>query len=130
MDISTVCDLYSPSVNEMGDYVDKIPSFANIKGLRCACGSRKDKIYETNTMFSNHTKTKAHQKWLANLNLNKTNYYVEVEELKDTVQQQRLIIAKLERESQNKTMTIEYLTQQLIAKNANQQTVNNLLGFD
>jgi hypothetical protein len=107
-------DIYSPSVDQNGNYVDRIPSFCLIKkGLRCPCGSRKDKIYETNTIFSAHIKSKTHQKWIESLNLNKVNYYVENEELKETIMNQRLIIAKYEKALHNKIITIDYLSLQL-----------------
>ena len=131
MELATEPDTYSPSLDDMGNYIDKIPPFATIKhGMRCPCGSRKDKVYETHGVFSQHVKSKAHQKWLQGLNLNKANYYIENEELKTTVQQQRMVIAKLEKELQNKMMTIDFLTQQLASKIGNQKVVNNLLDFD
>lgn len=130
MELVTEPDVYSPSIDDSGDYADKIPSFNNIKhGIRCPCGSRRDKVYETYSIFSQHIKSKAHQKWLQNLNLNKANYYIENEELKTTVQQQRMVIAKLEKELQNKIMTIDFLTQQLATKNTNQKPVIDLLDF-
>ena len=114
MELVTEPDLYCPSINELGNYIDKVPSFHIIKkGVICPCGSRKDKTYETHTTFSQHTKTKMHQKWLQNLNLNKANYYVENERLKETIQTQRLIIAKMEKDLANKLLTVDYLTQQL-----------------
>lgn len=64
------------------------------------------------------------------MNMNKANLYVENEELKSTVQQQRLVIAKLEKDLQNKLMTIDFLTQQLTAKSSNTIAVKNLLEFD
>jgi hypothetical protein len=79
----------------------------------CPCGSRKDKLYESHTSFITHIKTKNHQKWLSNLNLNKINYYIENEKLQETIQNQRLIIAKLEKDVNTKIMTIDYLSQQL-----------------
>ena len=131
MELATEPDIYCPSIDDIGNYMDKIPSFANIKhGIRCPCGSRKDKVYEKYSIFSQHIKSKAHQKWLQNLNLNKANYYIENEELKTTIQQQRMIIAKLEKEVQNKMMTIDFLTQQLTSKNVNQPVTSNLLDFD
>ena len=128
-------DIYSPSVDEKGNYIDKIPSFNIIKkGLLCPCGSRKDKIYENHTMFTTHIKTKSHQSWLVSLNFNKANYYIENNILKDTVQNQKLIIAKLEKDVQTKIMTIDYLTQQINQLNQVNQiqcnTVFNLLEFD
>jgi len=132
MELVVEPDIYAPSINEIGQYVDKIPSFYSIKkGLTCPCGSRKDKVYENYTSFSNHIKTKIHQKWLENLNLNKANYYIENEQLRETIQNQRIIIAKLEKDVQTKIMTIDYLTQQLQKKTEpqNYQTIN-LLDFD
>lgn len=129
MELVTEADLYTPSIDNFGNYIDKTPSFNNLKcGIRCPCGSRKDKTYDTSSAFSTHTKSKTHQKWLDNLNLNKTNYYVENEKLKHTLQDQRMIIAKMDIELQNKMMTIDYLTKQLIGNTG--KTVDNLLNFD
>jgi hypothetical protein len=129
MELVLESDVYAPSMDEAGNYVDKIPSFHIIKkGLLCPCGSRKDKSYDTNSTFSAHIKTKTHQKWIASLNLNKINYYIENEKLVDTVQNQRLIIAKLEKDVGNKIMTIDYLTQQL-NKNKTCVIVNDLIDF-
>ena len=128
MSLITETDIYAPSVDDCGNYVDKIPSFNNlVHGLRCPCGSRKDKTYDTHMSFTSHIKTKTHQKWLGDLTLNKTNYYVENESLKTTLQSQRQIIAKLEIELHVKTTTVESLVQQLTAKKI---AVGNLLSFD
>ena len=129
MDLVVQPDVYSPSIDTAGNYIDKIPSFNITKGIYCLCGARKDKIYETRTTFSNHTKTKIHQLWLESLNLNKANYYIENEELKITLNNQKLIIARLEKDVQTKIMTIDYLTQQLNI-NKNSKIVNDLLNFD
>jgi len=135
-ELVTEPDIYCPSIDENGNYMDRIPSFHIMKkGVLCPCGSRKDKVYETHSVFSAHTKTKVHQKWLSTLNMNKANYYVENESLKNTIYNQRLIIAKLERDLNNRIMTIDYLTQQL-NKNTNTNNTNNtnntinLLEFD
>jgi inner membrane protein involved in colicin E2 resistance len=141
MDLVIEPDIYAPSIDDNGNYIDKIPSFNIIKkGLYCPCGARKDKIYDTHTVFSGHIKSKTHQKWLDNLNLNKANYYIENEKLNEILQNQKLIIAKLEKDIHNKSMTIDYLTQQLtkantlnsnsIINNNNNKTVTNLLDFD
>lgn len=119
-------DIYEPSIDEYGNYVDKMPSFHIIKkGLSCPCGSRKDKIYETATNFSNHIKTKHHEKWLTSLNLNKANYYVENIRLKETIENQKKIIAKMEKEIINRNQTIYCLTQEKMAP-----IVDDLLLFD
>jgi hypothetical protein len=130
MELVVEPDIYSPSIDEMGNYIDKVPSFNIIKkGLLCPCGSRKDKLYESHSSFITHIKTKNHQKWLSNLNLNKVNYYIENEKLQETIQNQRLIIAKLEKDVNTKIMTIDYLSQQLNTniKQKNEVTVMNLL---
>ena len=66
---------------------------------------------------------------MSDLNLNKANYYVENQQLNVTIQNQRLIIAKLEKDVQNKMMTIDYLTQQL-HKKCNENVVTDLLDLD
>ena len=130
MELVTEPDVYSPSIDVNGNYIDSIPSFNIInKGVSCPCGSRKGKIYETHTVFSTHIKTKCNQKWLSNLNLNKANYYVENENLKETIQTQRFVIAKLEKDMNNKLLTIDYLTKQL-HNITNPTVVKNLLDFD
>jgi sensor domain CHASE-containing protein len=63
------------------------------------------------------------------LNVNKANYYIENEKLKETVNNQRMIIARMEKEINTKVMTIDYLTMQLTNKN-NSEIVSNLLDFD
>ncbi len=127
MEIVAEPELYSPSLDMVGNYIDVIPSIRN--GLRCPCGSRKDKTYDTHTMFATHIKSKTHQKWLATVNLNKSNYYIENEKLKETLQNQRLMIAKLDKDLQHKNMTIDYLTQQLCVMKPN-QIVRDLISFD
>jgi hypothetical protein len=130
MDLVVEPDIYSPSIDDKGMYIDKVPPFNFIKkGLTCPCGSRKDKIYETRSVFVSHTNTKIHQKWIESLNMNRSNFYVELEKAKEVISSQRLIIAKLEKDVNNKNMTIDYLTQQLhkTLPNVNTNTTINLL---
>jgi hypothetical protein len=129
MDLTIEPDVYAPSIDEHGNYVDMLPSFHIIKnGIYCPCGSRKNKNYETHQKFSTHIKSQAHKKWLENLNLNKTNYYVDCNKLNELVKNQRLIIAQMELDVNNKNRTIDYLTHQLTLKNST--TVTNLLELD
>jgi hypothetical protein len=114
MDITITPDTYTPSVDNNGNYVDNIPIVKN--GLFCPCGSRKDKTYENSTKFATHTKTKSHQKWLMILNQNKANYYVEMLKNKELVENQQKIITQLENQLHKKTLTIDYLTDQLTNK--------------
>ena len=64
------------------------------------------------------------------MNTNKSNFFLENISLKDTISNQKQIIGKLEKEIQVKLKTIDYLTQQMTMKDANYNTVNNLLDFD
>jgi hypothetical protein len=137
MELVVEPDIYAPSIDDNGLYIDKVPPFNYIKkGLVCPCGSRKDKVYESHSVFISHTKTKAHQKWIESLNLNRANFYVEFEKSKEVISNQRLIIAKLEKDINNKILTIDYLTQQLYKaslidkKSESTNITNNLLDFD
>ena len=132
MELIVESDIYAPTMDDLGNYIDKIPSFIHLPcGLRCPCGSRKDKVYETSALFSSHIKTKKHKSWLISVNLNKTNYYVENEKLKETIQNQKMIIATYEKALNNKKLIIHSLLQQMPPISANDSvTVNNLLEFD
>jgi hypothetical protein len=125
MALATEPDTYCPNIDEHGNYADRIPSFntaALANGLRCPCGTRKDKVYASAAMFASHIKTKTHEKWLQDLNANKANFYIENKKLRDLVQSQKIMLGKMEVDLMNKSLTIDYLTQQLIAKNATQST--------
>jgi hypothetical protein len=129
MELTIEPEIYVPGIDSIGNYIDQLPSLACMKhGIRCPCGTRKDKTYDSSSAIHAHMKTLTHQKWLHQLNLNKANYYIETEQLKQTLHSQKLIIAKLERELQNKIMTIDYLTQQLCKKPNEIKT--DLLDFD
>ena len=127
MEITITPDIYTPRVNNTGNYIDNIPIIKN--GLFCPCGTRKDKTYENTTKFASHIKSKSHQKWLIILNQNKANYYVEMLKNKELVENQQKIIAQLENQLHKKTLTIDYLTEQLTK--TNQQSSNiDLLDFN
>ena len=128
MDITITPDTYTPSVNSEGNYIDSIPIIKT--GLYCPCGSRKDKTYENVSKFATHIKTKTHQKWLANLNQNKANYYVEMLTNKELVENQKKIISQLENQLYKKTLTIDYLTEQLTTKTKQQKCDIDLLDFN
>lgn len=131
MDLIVEPDIYTPSIDDNGNYIDKVPSFNNIKnGIRCPCGTRKDKTYDCMGYFVNHIKTQTHKKWLSNMNLNKSNYYIENIQLRETIQNQKLIIAKYEKEINTKSKTIDYLTEQLVLKDAVNSGNIDLLNFD
>lgn len=89
-------DTYYPSINEEGNYIDKIPFNFNVaQGFYCPCGTRKDKIcFNTKSKLSAHFKTNAHELWVKCLNLNKNNYFMENEELKKIIEEQKLQISE------------------------------------
>lgn len=130
MDLSLESDIYEPNIDDSGNYTDYLPPSSKFKnGLRCPCGARKDHIFDTRPSFSSHIKTKTHQKWLNELNTNKMNFYTECEKLKEVVNSQKLIIARLEKEVTTKLKTIDYLTQQLMNKETEHNELD-LLSFD
>jgi hypothetical protein len=96
MEIALDAELYCPSVNDNGQYVDTTSAFKG--GMRCPCGSRKDKIYTTTTAWKSHIRTDTHRRWLTDLNANKANHFMELVNLRELVGNQRLIIARLERD--------------------------------
>jgi len=122
MDLTLTPDTYTPIVDDNGNYTDCIPVIKN--GLYCLCGSRKDKAYDNAGKFAIHIKSKTHQKWIAILNQNKANYYVEMLKGQETITNQYKIIAKLENNLQKKELTIDYLTEQLTYKNTTSQMVS------
>ena len=57
MELFVEPDIYSPSIGDKGAYIDKVPPFNYIKkGLVCPCGTRKDKVYESHSVFVTHDK--------------------------------------------------------------------------
>jgi len=128
MDITITPDIYTPSVDDTGKYIDNIPNITN--GMFCPCGSRKNKMYENTNKFATHTKSKYHQKWLVSLNQNKANYYVEMLKNKEIVENQQKIITQLENQLRKKALTIDYLTEQLITKTMQQPCSVDLLDIN
>ena len=120
MELSITPDIYSPGVNPDGNYIDTHVKIIN--GIYCPCTSR-NKIYENETKFNSHKKTKMHQKWLNQLNNDKANYYVELIKLKENCENQKRIIQEMENELKRKSLTIDYLTEQ-VTKNNNSNITN------
>jgi hypothetical protein len=128
MSLALEPEIYSPSINDNGEYIDVVPSFNIMKqGIVCPCGTRKDKNYNTQPKFASHIKTKKHNKWLEQLNLNKANYYIECVKLNNVVKSQKIIIAQLQKEVDNKNITVTYLTNQLTNTKENCVKIENLL---
>lgn len=134
MELATEPDLYYPSIDDNGNYIDYLPSFnQNVNGYYCSCGCRKDKIYQTKQKLLIHHKTKCHQKWLINLNQNKTNYYIENVKMKELIHNQQKIIATISNTNINKSATIDYLTSQLLLienyKSSTAINIDNLINL-
>jgi hypothetical protein len=114
MKLATEPDIYSPGIDDNGNYIDIMPSFNfNENGYYCPCGSRKDKVYESKSKLQTHSKTKCHKSWLNNLNLNKSNYYKESEKSKEIIKSQKIMIGNLQKQIDTKSYTIDYLTNEL-----------------
>ena len=111
MDLNLTPDTYTPSVDNNGNYIDNIPIIKN--GLLCPCGSRKEHIFDNRTSFASHIRSKTHQKWIVDLNLNKANHYCENIRLTETLTSQRIIIAKLQRENDENLKLIVHLTKKI-----------------
>jgi hypothetical protein len=115
-------EIYAPSIDETGKYIDKLPAFFK-HGIQCPCGARKEKVYESKPKLKEHLKTKVHQKWIDDMNANRSNHYIESTQLKETVKNQQIIIAQLTRQLDAKTKEIELLK-------SPREPVIDLLTFD
>ena len=129
MSIATQPDMYTPSINEHGVYIDNIPSYNIFSngGVKCYCSTRKDKIYSTKAQFSAHTKTKTHKEWISKLNSEHMNYYAQSKIHENTIHNQKLIISQLEKKISIQDIIISTLTEKLHIKNTND--VVNLIDF-
>ena len=129
MDLAIESDIYEPSINDKGDYIDYLPSSNKFKnGLRCHCGTRNEHIFDNRNSFSSHIRTKTHLRWLINLNFNKLNYFTENIKLTDTINNQKMVIAKLLRENDENIKLIAHLTRKIEFKE-NDNIVADLLDF-
>lgn len=116
-DLATVAELYVPTMNDSGNYVDGIIPKINC-GLRCSCGSKT--VFETRTSFKTHSNTQIHKNWIESLNTNRANYYVETLKQKEIIENQRMIIQQQSKKIQiknyviqEKEQTINYFRSQL-----------------
>ena len=51
MELVVESDVYTPSIDATGNYIDKIPVLTKNEGIHCPC-SRKDKIYNFSIKLS------------------------------------------------------------------------------
>jgi hypothetical protein len=130
MDLAVEPDIYEPSIDEAGNYSDYLPPSSKFKyGLRCSCGSRKEHVFDTRISFSSHIKTKTHIKWLSDLNANKMNYFTENIKLNEIISNQKLVIARLQRENNENIKMIAHLTKKIEMKE-HSHLAPDLLTFD
>ena len=127
MDLLLVPELYFPSVNNDGNYIDNTDNLNNINnGIKCPCGSTK--TFKNKNNLSTHFKTERHKKWLIKLNNNKHNYYVENENNKKIIEEQKKIIAQLEKENKKKSLHIDNLLDKVLKYKNNEEV--ELIIFD
>ena len=126
MDIVTEPEMYSPNVDDIGNYIDFIPSPGIlINGVKCPCGTRINQTYNTPKKFSSHIKTLKHKKWIEILNNNKNNYFREYYNQKKIIKNQQKIIAEQNKQLTNKEEIINIL----IEKNSKPQIVTDLINL-
>ena len=130
MDLAVEPDIYEPSIDDNGNYADYLPPSSKFKyGLRCPCGSRKEHIFDTRVSFTGHIKTKTHSKWLSDLNANKMNFFTENIKLNEIIMNQKIIIARLQRENDENIKMIAHLTKKIEIKE-HSHLAPDLLTFD
>jgi hypothetical protein len=104
MELATTAEIYQPTVDDDGNYVDIVPKFDSVRkecGIRCPCAqgltheyaNRGKTFYERANLYA-HTKSKYHQDWLAGLNREKTNHLSKLHVVSELVDQQKIIIAQ------------------------------------
>ena len=130
MDLIAEPDIYEPSMGQNRDYIDKLPNIHKFKnGLRCACGTRKEHVFYNKQSFAIHLKSKTHTKWLDNVNENKLNYYTENIQIQETINNQKIIIARLQKENDENIRLIAHLTKKMEMREHSNIAVD-LLSFD
>jgi len=134
MDLTLQPEFYQPSIDDLGNFVDYNPTSQEYKrGIKCPCGTRsKVVIFYKKSLFNSHKNSITHQKWLADENNNKKNYYRKVTELTQLYENQKIIIANYEREIIEKNALIAELSQQINKKKLSSLTniTPDLLSFD
>ncbi len=109
MSLITDSDDYSPGINNDGVYVDQLPSFnGRTQGIRCPCNNH---TFVSRQSFAIHIKTTmGHKRWLDNLNSNRANYFTELDAERQLVKQQKIIIARLEKEKSDLMRVVNTLS--------------------
>ncbi len=114
-------DVYQPSIDETtGDYIDKLPQSHEFipTGIKCPC---TNKNYLSRQKMLDHVKTRIHKEFINELNKNRANHLVECHKLRELVDSQKLIIAKMEIEISKKKNTIDCLLAEIVKQKQQQQ---------
>ena len=91
--------------------------------------AQEKNMFLTRVCFSGHIKTKTHTKWLSDLNANKINYFTENIKLNEIISNQKLVIARLQRENDENIKMIAHLTKKIEMKE-HSHLAPDLLTFD
>jgi hypothetical protein len=126
-DLIITPDIYTPSIDDKGNFYDKVFSIPR-HGIYCDCGTRINKVYYTLSSFNVHRHSKRHIEWIKQLNNNKINYLLEIVNLKKNNENQKMIIAKQQNDIENQKLTISILSNRIQEmKNINNAVSINLI---
>lgn len=123
MELALEPEIYTPSLDNQGHYVDDHLNFNISTGIKCICMG-KNTTFTKKSQFTAHKKTKSHQKWLETLNNNKSNYFTKSIAQQELIEQQQIIIKNLEKEISKKDIIIEFLTNKNKYKTDNYEEIN------
>ena len=106
MELALYPDLYVPNVDERGVYIDNPLVCVPSCGILCPCYNRR---YATKEKFAQHVRCHRHKTWLHTLSLDQKNFYKKCVEQEQTIRQQRLLIAELEKKLHQQNVPVANL---------------------
>ena len=125
-------DTYAPSVGDNGKYIDSpsgIKFDKSTPGMRCGCGSRT--VFKSKQAFMQHCARPIHKKWLTVLDNESKNHFSALQNAKETIRHQQLLIAHRDKRIIELERTISTITiNQNMVKDVPSPPVGDLLGFD
>ena len=124
MDIALQPEVYKPSLDNNGNYIDSLLSFNLEMGIVCPCMPGKDRVFKNKTKFNYHKKTQTHQRWLEKINTEKNNLFVENIKLKELVETQKKLLAQFDIEIMKKNAIIEFLSSKTKSGELKHETIN------
>jgi hypothetical protein len=122
MEVSLLQDKYMPVLDDTGNYVDSVP-YCDISkaGMVCTCTGT---VFYNKSSIKTHFKTIRHQSWLKEMNSNKYNIFIENDIAKELCEQQKKIIAGLQKEISRKDFEIKLLTEKLMDLQLDKATIS------